>query len=320
MNRPILRHVACAAALALAACSKAPPQALGTLEYDRIGMPAPAAERVVAIKVREGEQVAAGQPLLELDPTHTQADLAAAEAQAQQQQANLLELRVGPRQEDIAKARADLAAAEAQARDARAYYQRLLPLQKDNYAAAADIDRARAAAGNANGQVAAAKAALDALVHGTRPEQVAQGEAALAAAQAQAAAQKVLLGKLALVAPRAGRVDSLPYKLGDQAPVGAPLVVLLAGDAPYARIYLQEPQRARLRVGDTVQVHVDGHDKVYRGKVRLIRSEPEFTPYYALIGEDAARLSYLAEVTLGPDAAELPVGVPVRVDYPEAKP
>jgi HlyD family secretion protein len=227
---------------------------------------------------------------------------------------------VGPRQEDIAKARADLAAAQAQARDARAYYQRLLPLQKDNYAAAADIDHARAAAGNADGQVAAAKASLDTLLHGTRPEQIAQGEAALASAQAQAAAQKVLLGKLALVAPRAGRVDSLPYKLGDQAPVGSPLVVLLAGDAPYARIYLQEPQRARMRVGDSVRVHVDGRDQVYQGKVRLIRSEPEFTPYYALIGEDAARLSYLAEVTLGPDAAELPVGMPVRVDYPEAKP
>jgi HlyD family secretion protein len=196
----------------------------------------------------------------------------------------------------------------------------LLPLREGNYAAAADIDRARAAAGNAEGQVAAARATLDALVHGTRPEQIAQGEAALAAALAQAEAQKVLLGKLALVAPRAGRVDSLPYKLGDQAPVGAPLAILLAGDAPYARIYLQEPMRARVRVGDTVRVHVDGRDKAYVGKVRLVRSEPEFTPYYALVGEDAARLSYLAEVTLGPDAADLPVGLPVRVDYPEARP
>ena len=130
----------------------------------------------------------------------------------------------------------------------------------------------------------------------------------------------MLLGKLDLVAPRAARVDSLPYKLGDQAPVGAPLAILLAGDAPYARIYLQEPQRARVRVGDTLRVHVDGRDKTYLGKVRLIRSEPEFTPYYALIGEDAARLSYLAEVTLGPDAADLPVGLPVRVDYPETRP
>ena len=45
----------------LASCAKTPPQALGTLEYDRITLPAPVAERIVAVNVREGEQVAAGQ-------------------------------------------------------------------------------------------------------------------------------------------------------------------------------------------------------------------------------------------------------------------
>ncbi|HEY8682623.1 MAG TPA: hemolysin secretion protein D, partial [Rhodanobacter sp.] len=44
----------------LSACSRQPPQALGTLEYDRISLPAPVAERIVSIAVREGEQVKAG--------------------------------------------------------------------------------------------------------------------------------------------------------------------------------------------------------------------------------------------------------------------
>ena len=47
----------------------------------------------------------------------------------------------------------------------------------------------------------------------------------------------------------------------------------------------------------------------------MIRSEPVFTPYYALIGEDVARLSYLAEVTLGSDAAALPAGLPIRAEF-----
>ena len=217
--------------------------------------------------------------------------------------------------EDIDRARANLAAAQAQAREARAYYDRLAPLKGQGYVAAADLDRARAAAGNAEGQVAAAQAALDELLHGTRPEQIAQAQAAVAAAAAQASAQQVLLGKLDIVAPRAGRVDSLPYRLGDQAPVGAPVAILLAGDAPYARIYVPEPQRAGVHVGDAIQVFVAGRDRPYAGKVRMIRSEPDFTPYYALIGDDAARLSYLAEVALGADAAELPAGLPVRVEF-----
>ena len=299
----------------LAACSKQPPQALGTLEYDRITLPAPAAERIVAIQVREGEQVAAGQPLLQLDPAHTRSELAAAQAQVRQQHEVLAELETGPRVEDIDRARANLAAAQAQAREARAYYDRLAPLKGKGYVAAADLDRARAAAGNAAGQVAAAQAALDELLHGTRPEQIAQAQAAVAAAEAQASAQQVLLGKLNILAPRAGRVDSLPYKLGDQAPVGAPVAILLAGDAPYARIYVPEQQRAGVRVGDAIQVFVAGREQPYTGKVRMIRSEPDFTPYYALIGDDAARLSYLAEVALGPDAAELPAGLPVRVEF-----
>ena len=296
------------------ACTDTPPQALGTLEYDRITLPAPAAERIVAIDVHEGQAVAAGQPLVTLDPTRTRAELEAAVAQAQQQRDRLAELEAGPRREDIAQARANLAATQAQAREAQAYYRRLQPLQGDHYIAAADLDRARAAADSANGQVRAARAALEELLHGTRPEQLAQARAALAATQAQVAAERVLLDKLAIVAPRAGRGDSLPYRLGDQAPVGAPVAILLAGDAPYARIYVPEPQRASLRAGDAIDVYVGKRETPYRGRVRMIRSEPSFTPYYALTGEDAERLSYLAEVTLGKDAAALPAGLPVRVE------
>jgi len=299
--------------LVLGACAKTPPQALGTLEFDRIVLPAPAAERIIAIDVHEGETVAQGQSLLKLDPAHTKADLAAAEALAQRARDVLAELKAGPRSEDIAQARANLAGAQADAREAHAYYARLLPLKGKNYIAAADLDRARAAAGSADGRVGAANATLDELLHGTRVEQVAQAEAALASAVAQADAQRVLLDKLAVVAPRAARVDSLPYRLGDQAPVGAPLAILLAGDAPYARIYVPMQQRVNVRVGDAIEVHVAGRDQPYAGKVRMIRSEPTFTPYYALIGDDAARLSYLAEVALGAEAATLPVGLPVRV-------
>jgi HlyD family secretion protein len=315
VRRIVRLPMALLAAAVMAGCSKSPPQALGTLEYDRITLPAPAAERIVAIDVREGQQVRAGQPLLQLDPTHTRSELAASQAQVQQQRQVLAELKAGPRSEDIAQARANLAAAQAQAREARAYYARLLPLQGRNYVAAADLDRARAAAGQADGQVQAARAALDELLHGTRPEQVAQAQAATEAAAAQAAAQQVLLGKLGIVAPRAGRVDSLPYKLGDQAPVGSPVAILLTGAAPYARIYVPEQQRAAVHVGDALDVYVAGRDKPYAGRVRMVRSEPGFTPYYALIGEDAARLSYLAEVTLGDDAASLPAGLPVRVEF-----
>jgi HlyD family secretion protein len=79
-----------------------------------------------------------------------------------------------------------------------------------------------------------------------------------------------------------------------------------------------EQQRAKVNVGDAARVFVAGSSHAVAGKVRAIRSEPDFTPYYALIGDDAARLSYLAEVTLGADAVELPAGLPVRVEFHES--
>src|SRR5690606_39137928 len=97
-----------------------------------------------------------------------------------------------------------------------------------------------------------------------------------------------------------------------------PLVVMLVGDAPFARVYVPEPIRSGVAVGQRVRVFVgasaDGDRLPYAGTVRMIRNEPTFTPYYALTGSDAARLSYLAEVQLAP-GVDLPAGLPVRVEF-----
>ncbi len=301
--------------LALLACGHEAPQALGTLEWDRITLPSPAAEKITSIEVREGQRVKAGELLLRLEDTHTQSELAAAQAQARQGSAALAELKAGPRSEDIAQARASVISAQAQAVEARANYNRVQSLVTQKLVPDADGDRARAASESADAQLRGTQQALLERERGTRSEQIAQGVAAAQAARAQADAQRVTLDKLTLVAPRDAQVDSIPYKLGDQAPVGAPLVVLLAGAAPYARVYVPERLRSGVKVGDLAHVHVEGNDKAWEGKVRMIRSEPSFTPYYALTGQDAARLSYLAEVQLGTDAASLPAGLPVRVDF-----
>ena len=317
MKRPVMAGSVAVALLVLSACGKDAPQALGTLERDRITLPAPAAERIVGIDVREGQQIKAGERVMQLESDRGRSRLRAAQAQARQAGEVLAELEAGPRSEDIEQARANLAAAQAQAADAQAYHARLQPLGSRRLVAAADVDRARAAADNASAVVRQAKAALLELERGTREEAVAQGVAAEAARQAEAEVRAVDLDKLDIVAPRDAFVESLPYKLGDQAPVGAPLAVLLVGDAPYARVYVPEPIRAGIRVGQRARVRLEGRDEALEGEVRMIRSEPSFTPYYALTGEDAARLSYVAEIALsGADVQALPVGIPLPATFP----
>lgn len=302
-------------AVALAACHPSTPRALGTLEWDRITLPAPVAEKIIAIDVREGEAVKAGTVLVRLEASGTQAQLAAAAAEQRRSDAALAELKAGPRREEIARAQAALHAAEAQQVDAAAQLRRAEELVKQKLVPQADVDRARATADSNAAQVRSAQAALLELTRGTRGEQIAQGMAAAQAANAQTSAQRVLFDKLTLVAPRDGVIDNLPYRLGDQAPVGAPLVVMLAGDAPYARVYVPEALRAGVKVGTKAQVHVEGSDRAWSGTVRMIRSDPTFTPYYALTGQDVSRLSYLAEVQLDADARALPAGLPLSVEF-----
>lgn len=311
---------ATAFALLLSGCTQAPPPTLGSLEYDRITLPAAASERIVEVKVREGEPVQADQPIMRLDPVRADAQVASAQADLARLRASLVEAQRGPRQESIEQARAQFEAAQAQARDARARLDRYEPLGRSGTVSAATMDQTRTAWQAAAAQAEAAAQALDALVHGTRPEQIEQAQAAVAAAQAQVRLQEATRARLDVVAPRAGRIDTLPYRLGDQPAAGAPLAVLLVGDAPYARIYVRQPQRAALSVGSKVRIDVDGPTAQHSfvGTVRMIRNEPVFTPYFALTGSDAQRLSYLAEVQLGADASGLPAGLPVtaRLEQP----
>lgn len=313
-----MRGLGLAAIGLLAGCGQSTPTALGTLEWDRITVPAPAAEVIATLEVREGQRVKAGAVLMQLDPARGDAQFAVAQADTARAQAQLEELKLGPRQEQIAQAQAQLAALRAQSAEATAYYRRVQPLARQRLIAAAELDRARAAAGNAAASVRAAEQAWLERVHGSRAQDIAQGQAAADAAQAQQVVQGVNLQKLQLRAPRDGVIDALPYRQGDQAPIGAPLAVMLVGERPYARVYLPQPLRLQVKVGQPAQIQLEGGGTtVLKGHVRAIRSEPSFTPYYALTGDDVERLSYLAEIEVdeASDMQTLPAGLPVQVRF-----
>ncbi len=302
----------------LAACAKTPEGALGTIERDRVSLPAPVSERIAQIAVHEGDAVKAGDTLLTLESERTASRLEAAQAEVARLQSALAEAQNGPRSDVIDEARARVSRAEALALDARRERERIDAVVARGLLPRAERDRAHAASDAANADVRAARAALADLQRGTREEVIAQAKSALAAAQANAESVAIDVDRIRIAAPRAGVVESLPFEVGDQVPVGTALAILLVGDTPYARVYVPQPMRTGVQIGSGAQIVVQGSETVYAGRVRAIRSEPSFTPYYALSGADAARLSYLAEIELDADAAALPVGIPVRVQFDAA--
>lgn len=287
-------------------------QALGTLERDRIVLKATANEIIVAQNVTEGSQVAVGTVLVQLDDRRQRAVVAIAEAELAKATAQMDELRNGARKEDIAGASARVTGARASLVEAEASFERAKQLLQQKLAAQATVDSALAARDSAEATLGSAQELLLLLTNGTRPEQLQQGEAALSAARADLAVKQHDLEELSIRSTRDAYLDSLPWNVGERVQQGATVAIMLANNSPYARVYVPEPWRARLQVGQSLPVRVDGVDHDLRGTLRWIASDPAFTPYYALNASDRARLVYLAEFDIE-GGAELPTGVPAQV-------
>jgi HlyD family secretion protein len=301
----------------LTACDHASQNlALGTLERERIAHTATANEVVVELPVPQGTLVKKGSLLVKLDDRLQKAAVDKAAAQVAQAQANLEKLRHGARKEEVAAARANVAGARAALTESEASYARILNLKEQKLVSQSDLDKALANRDASLATLNRYEEALLELTNGAREEDLRAAEAELNSALATLAAEEKHLEDLSVVATRDGILDNLPWNLGERATVGSPLAIVLAGAAPYARIYVPEPYRVRLKVGDELMVHVDGIDTPITGRLHWIATEPAFTPYYALNQEESSRLMYRAEVQLPDNQAGLPNGVPAQVELP----
>lgn len=302
-------------AAGLSSCARHDENTLpGTVERDRVELAAQADEFIVTLPFAEGAQVKAGDVIVVQDRAISSAELDAARAQLAEAEARAEELKNGPRQTSIRAAAARRDRARAQRDDAVRERDRLLDLVKQNLVSRSQADQQVAAASAAEASLHEAESALRELQEGTRVEQLTQARQAADIARANLRALETTSARLEVRAPIAGTLDALPYHVGEKPARGATVAVLLANDAPYARIHVPAPMRAQVKQGTAATLRVDGIDKDYRGQVRFIASEAEFTPYYSLTAADRSRLSFLAEVVFEDDEARsLPSGVPVNV-------
>lgn len=299
----------------LAGCEETPPPLPGTLEWDRIALPAEVSEPVLRWAVAEGDRVAAGEVLLELDGRRLEARVAAARGELARTEARLAELTEGPREETLDAARAELERARVALAQSERDYRRLGELRRQNATAQATYEQAGAERDRWRAEVAASEARWRELERGERPERLAQAAAEVAAARARLTELRLARERLVLRAPRDGRVDALPFHPGDQPPAGATLVSLLVGEAPYARLFVPVSRRATLAPGDRLHLRVTGVEQPFTATLEHIASEPAFTPFYALVGDDASRLVYRAEARLEGEAArDLPAGLPLSAE------
>ncbi len=223
--------------------------------------------RVAAVRVQEGDAVAAGAPLLTLEDDEARAALAQAEAALAQARA-ARDAAGGAR---LRAAEAALAQAEAQRVAAVAEQRRTAELVARGFLSPARGDDAARALAVAEAQVEAARAQRDALA--AQGSDRAQADAAQAAAGAAVDAARARLAQTVVRAPAAARVLQRTVEPGQIVQPGRVLLVL-ALDGP-VELLAQVDERflEELRVGQPATVVADAFPQQPFG-ARLVRIAP----------------------------------------------
>jgi HlyD family secretion protein len=308
--------VFCTACLVACDDQKAAQLAVGTIERDRIELVAEAPEPIAEIVVGEGQRVSAGDVLVRLDEERLQAEVDRTEGGRDRVMALFAELERGPRHERIDEVKAALAGAKGVLDRDRKELDRARALYQKGVGSRAGLDAARASYDSSQARRDQALAELEALETGATSEELDQARAAVAEAQGALRAARIRLERLTVRAPVDGQVDALPFEIGERPPAGAVVAVMLADNAPYARVYVPELIRARVVPGGAATVSVDGIERRFDARVRMVSGQAMFTPFFALTEKDRGRLVYLAELELvDPEARDLPTGIPAEAEF-----
>ena len=305
------------AACALIACSPSDNsnRVVGELASDRIELTAEFSEPIVEIIVAEGEAVESGRKLLRQNDARATARLADAEALYLQSKARMDEMLRGPRSEQITAARATVEGATQDLDYRQSELSRISEIYQRGLASTEALDKDNAALDASQATLKLRLAQLEELLAGTTIEELAQAEQAVNQAEARRDAAQIDVERHVFVAPVDGVVDSRLFETGERPGIGQPVLVMLGGEQPYARVYVPELLRVQITPGTKARIFVDGLDAYIEGQVRWIASESAFTPYFALTERDRGRLSFIAKVDILEERDRLPDGVPVEVEF-----
>jgi HlyD family secretion protein len=286
-------------AFTLGGCRRgAQPDAYGNFEATEVVVSAETSGQLLRFTPVEGDRVSAGQLVAVIDTT---------QLALERQQLLAQRAATGSRGTEVARQAEVL---EVQREIARRNYERTQRLFAEQAATAQQLDQAERDYRVLGEQIEAARAqrqsvGLDA-----------------AATEARVAQIRDRIAKSRVTSPVGGTVLATYAKAGEFVQPGQPLYKVADLDTLELRAYVTEPQLARIKIGQRVQVHVDrgkGALMTRPGTVSWISSKAEFTPTPVQTRDERADLVYAVKVRVANHDGVLKIGMPADVRLTEGK-
>jgi len=238
------------------------------IKQDMVSVSAEVGGRIVAVLVKDGSEVKAGDLLFQIDPVPFRLQIAEANADIASAQANVIALSNAANLTgtDISAARVDVEFAEARFDRVRALRDKGFSTKADFEAAQQAVAQAREAVQQAGDRQREARARLASgpALPGVNPQ--------VAAAQARRASADLALSRTEIRAPAAGRIAQAErLQIGQQVVPNLPVLTLVRDGSTYVEANFKETDLAEMRVGQRAEVHFDAYpDVVLKGHVASI--------------------------------------------------
>lgn len=276
----------------------------GTIEARSIRVGSLVGGRIAAVDATEGDVVEAGQLLVKLESDMLDAQLREQEARIAELRERLAVVRLGPRDEEIARLRAEHTQAEADRRRMESLAREGI-VGRQQYDAAATVATSRLEL-------------LRERESGSRPEDIRASEAAVAQAEERLSYLQRQREETLVKAPRAGALLVLDVRPGDLVAANQPIAEILEEDQTWVRLYVPETKLGLVHVGQKVQLTVDSFpDRRFPGRVTAVSERAEYTPRNVQTLEQRVDQVFRVDVKVE-GASELKAGMAVLATVPPA--
>jgi multidrug resistance efflux pump len=320
--------LALALAGAAAACTAKPdPTAVklnGRIEAPLVDLAPKVIGRVIAVHVREGDRVKAGDLLIQLDLGDTALAVERDRHGVASARARLQDLSDGSRREEVRAAEAELADRQAAVALAQREVQRQEFLIAKNVGIERDYDRAKTELDRAAAAVRISEEKLALTLDGFRKWQTEQARSDVQRAQTQLRQSETIARESEIRAPADAIVMHRLVEPGQLLAAGHNGITLALTSRLYVRTFVPETKLGLVRHGQPASVSVDAFPReTFAAVVTEIAPDAEYTPKAVETKAERINLVYGAKVDLDQGwSARLVPGQPaeviVHVAAPEA--
>lgn len=250
----------------------------GRLEVQEIDVATKFPGRIAEVLVNEGDNVQVGQVVARMDASSLSAQLREAEAQVQRARQGQITAKAL-----IVQRRSETLLAERDMERARALYVNANISAKDYDRARSTMETAKAAATQAEAQLA-------------------EADAAIAASLAQKERTQVDLKDSVLTAPRSGRVQFRLAEPGEVLASGGKVLTLIDPTDVYMTVFLPAAEAGKVALGADSRIVLDAAPTlVIPAAVSFVADKAQFTPKEVETRSEREKLMFRIKVKIDPE-------------------